>query len=81
MKLLTVIGLCLDLVGVVILGGGEVMKGAASLRGLKEAIQILSTTMSSNDPGMSEPSSGWVPHSVLERLRRNVSCHPIELFR
>jgi hypothetical protein len=36
MKLLTVIGLFLDLVGVVILGIGEVMKGAASLRSLKE---------------------------------------------
>jgi hypothetical protein len=37
MKLLTVIGLFLDLVGVVILGIGEVMKGAASLRDLKES--------------------------------------------
>jgi hypothetical protein len=37
MKLLTVIGLLLDLVGVVILGMGEVMKGAASLRALKES--------------------------------------------
>ena len=37
MKLLTVIGLFLDLVGVVILGLGEVMKGAASLRDLKES--------------------------------------------
>jgi len=37
MKLLTVIGLFLDLVGVVILGMGEVMKGAASLRSLKES--------------------------------------------
>jgi hypothetical protein len=37
MKLLTVIGLFLDLVGVVILGVGEVMKGAASLRDLKES--------------------------------------------
>lgn len=36
MKLLTVIGLCLDLVGVVILGVGEVMQGAASLRELKK---------------------------------------------
>ena len=36
MKLLTMIGLFLDLVGVVILGIGEVMKGAASLRSLKE---------------------------------------------
>ena len=37
MKLLTVIGLFLDLVGVVILGVGEVRKGAASLRDLKES--------------------------------------------
>lgn len=37
MKLLTVVGLLLDLVGVVILGVGEVMKGAASLRSLKES--------------------------------------------
>jgi hypothetical protein len=37
MKLLTVMGLFLDLVGVVILGIGEVMKGAASLRSLKES--------------------------------------------
>jgi len=37
MKLLTMIGLFLDLVGVVILGMGEVMKGAASLRSLKES--------------------------------------------
>src|SRR5215813_10479372 len=39
MKLLTVIGLFLDLVGVMILGMGEVMKGAASLRSLKERYQ------------------------------------------
>ena len=37
MKLLTVIGLFLDLVGVVILGIGEVRKGAAALRSLKES--------------------------------------------
>jgi hypothetical protein len=37
MKVLTVIGLFLDLVGVVILGMGEVMKGAAALRSLKES--------------------------------------------
>ena len=37
MKSLTVLGLFLDLVGVVILGMGEVMKGAASLRSLKES--------------------------------------------
>jgi hypothetical protein len=37
MKLLTVMGLFLDLVGVVILGIGEVMKGAAALRSLKES--------------------------------------------
>ena len=37
MKLLTVLGLFLDLVGVVILGIGEVMKGAATLRSLKES--------------------------------------------
>src|SRR2546425_11867860 len=37
MKLLTVIGLLLDFVGVVILGVGTVMKGAASLRALKES--------------------------------------------
>jgi hypothetical protein len=37
MKLLTVIGLSLDLVGVIILGMGEVMKGAASLRSLRES--------------------------------------------
>ena len=36
MKLLTVIGLFLDLAGVVILGVGEVLKGAGSLRSLKE---------------------------------------------
>ena|SRR2546425_2609548 len=36
MKLLTVIGILFDLVGVAILGIGEVMKGAASLRSLKE---------------------------------------------
>ena len=35
MKLLTVLGLLLDLIGVVILGGGEVLKGAGSLRSLK----------------------------------------------
>jgi len=37
MKLLTVMGLFLDLVGVIILGMGEVMKGAASLRSLRES--------------------------------------------
>jgi hypothetical protein len=37
MKLLTIIGLFLDLIGVVILGIGEVMKGASSLRSLKES--------------------------------------------
>ena len=37
MKSLTVLGLFLDLVGVVILGIGEVMKGAAALRSLKES--------------------------------------------
>ena len=37
MKLITVMGLFLDLVGVIILGMGEVMKGAASLRSLKES--------------------------------------------
>jgi hypothetical protein len=37
MKLLTMIGLLLDLVGVIILGIGEVMKGAAALRSLKES--------------------------------------------
>jgi hypothetical protein len=37
MKVLTVIGLFLDLVGVVILGIGAVLKGAASLRSLKES--------------------------------------------
>ena len=37
MKLLLVIGLFLDLIGVVILGVGEVMKGAASLRSLRES--------------------------------------------
>ena len=36
MKLLTVIGLVLNLVGVVILGMGEVLKGAAYLRSLTE---------------------------------------------
>jgi len=36
MKLLTVVGLCLTLVGVVTLGVREVLKGAASLRDLKE---------------------------------------------
>src|SRR5262245_20293276 len=37
MKLLTVIGLLLDLVGVIILGIGEVLKGGGSLRSLKES--------------------------------------------
>jgi hypothetical protein len=37
MKLLTVIGLFLDLIGVVILGSGEVLKSAATLRSLKES--------------------------------------------
>ena len=37
MKLLTVVGLLLDLVGVIILAIGEVMKGAAALRSLKES--------------------------------------------
>jgi hypothetical protein len=37
MKSLLVIGLFLDLVGVVILGIGEVRKGAASLRSLQES--------------------------------------------
>jgi hypothetical protein len=37
MKILTVLGLFLDLVGVVILGIGEVMQGAASLRHLRES--------------------------------------------
>jgi hypothetical protein len=37
MKLLTTMGLFLDLVGVVILGVGEVMKDAAALRSLKES--------------------------------------------
>jgi hypothetical protein len=37
MQILTVLGLCLDIVGVVILGVGEVMRGAAALRHLKES--------------------------------------------
>ena len=37
MKSLLVIGLFLDLVGVVILGMRDVMKGAASLRSLRES--------------------------------------------
>jgi hypothetical protein len=37
MKLLIMIGLLLDLVGVIILGIGEVLKGAGSLRSLKES--------------------------------------------
>ena len=37
MKLLAMMGLFFDLVVVVILGIGEVMKGAASLRSLKES--------------------------------------------
>ena len=37
MKLLAMMGLFFDLVGVMILGIGEVMKGAASLRSLKES--------------------------------------------
>jgi hypothetical protein len=37
MKILTVLGLFLDLVGVVIVGMGEAMKGASSLRSLKES--------------------------------------------
>src|SRR5215510_8107121 len=37
MKLLTVIGLFLDLVGVIILGMREVMKGAAAPRSLRES--------------------------------------------
>ena len=37
MKVLIVIGLLLDLMGVVILGMGAVLKGAASLRSLKES--------------------------------------------
>src|SRR5438067_1315248 len=37
MKTLPVLGLFLDLVGVVILGIGEVMKGAASLRSLRDS--------------------------------------------
>jgi hypothetical protein len=37
MKSLTVMGLLLDLIGVVILGMGEMMRGAASLRSLKES--------------------------------------------
>ena len=37
MKSLLVLGLFLDLVGVVILSIGEVMKGAASLRSLRES--------------------------------------------
>jgi hypothetical protein len=37
MKILTVLGLFLDLLGVVILGVGEVTKGAAALRHLRES--------------------------------------------
>ena len=37
MKTLTVVGLLLDLVGVMILAIGEVLKGAAALRSLKES--------------------------------------------
>jgi len=37
MRILALIGLFLDLVGVVILGVGEVIKGAASLRYLRES--------------------------------------------
>jgi drug/metabolite transporter (DMT)-like permease len=37
MKILTVLGLFLDLLGVVILGVGEVTRGAASLRHLRES--------------------------------------------
>src|SRR2546422_7267438 len=39
MKLLTVIGLFLNLIGVMILGVGEMLQGAASLRFLKERYQ------------------------------------------
>jgi hypothetical protein len=39
MKSLLVIGVFLDLVGVVIVGMGEVMKGAASLRSLRESFK------------------------------------------
>jgi hypothetical protein len=37
MKILTVLGLFLDIVGVVILGVGEVTRGAAALWHLKES--------------------------------------------
>jgi hypothetical protein len=37
MKILTLLGLFLDIVGVVILGLGEVMRGAGALRSLKES--------------------------------------------
>ena len=40
MKSLLVIGLFLDLVGVVILGMREVMQGAASLRSLRESYKV-----------------------------------------
>jgi hypothetical protein len=50
MKLLTVMGLFLDLVGVVILGMGEVMKGAASLRSLKQYFGQNLGCLIGNDP-------------------------------
>jgi hypothetical protein len=45
MKLLTVIGLFLDLVGVVILGVGEVRKGAASHTPVVSATPSISDLM------------------------------------
>jgi len=76
-----VIGLCLDLVGVMILGIGEVIKGAASLQSLRESYTDSFEYDVQHAPGMSDPSSYGVPNLVLRRAGLRVSRLPTERFR
>ena len=80
MQLLTVIGLFLDLVGIVILGSGEVMKDAASLRSLKESYKDSFEYDVQQRPWYIKLLPGWVPHSGLAQSRCSASHHLIESF-
>ena len=81
MKSLLVIGLFLNLIGVVILGMGEVMKGQLLCVLCERATKTLSTMMSSNVRGLPDGSSCWVPNWVRRRAGLGVSPRPIERFR
>jgi hypothetical protein len=81
MKLLTVLGLFLDLVGVVILGVGEVMKGAASLRALNESHTDAFHYDVQHRP-VCRPYSSLVPNSVLDNQCPHAPPHePLNLER